>query len=54
MPRAGARSKGVRGESVRVSVVVTAYNLEEFVGQAVDSALGQTRPPFEVIVVDDC
>jgi glycosyltransferase involved in cell wall biosynthesis len=44
----------MRGESVRVSVVVTAYNLEDFVGQAVDSALGQTRPPFEVIVVDDC
>ena len=39
---------------MRVSVVITAYNLEEFVGQAVDSALEQTRPPFEVIVVNDC
>jgi glycosyltransferase involved in cell wall biosynthesis len=38
---------------VRVSVVVTAYNLEAFIAEAVDSALGQTRPPFEVIVVND-
>lgn len=38
---------------MRVSVVVTAYNLEDFIAEAVDSALGQTRAPFEVIVVDD-
>lgn len=39
---------------MRVSVVVTAYNLEKFVGQAVDSVLAQTHAPFEVIVVNDC
>jgi glycosyltransferase involved in cell wall biosynthesis len=38
---------------LRVSVVVTAYNLEDFIADALDSALGQTRPPFEVIVVND-
>jgi glycosyltransferase involved in cell wall biosynthesis len=39
---------------VKVSVVVTAYNLESFIAEAVDSALNQTAAPFEVIVVNDC
>lgn len=36
-----------------VSVVVPAYNCESFVAEAIDSVLAQTRPPLEVIVVDD-
>ncbi|MEP6909247.1 MAG: glycosyltransferase [Actinomycetota bacterium] len=35
------------------SVVVAAYNVAGFVAEAVASALGQTRPPREVIVCDD-
>lgn len=35
------------------SVVVTSYNYREFIGDALDSALGQTHPPEEIIVVDD-
>lgn len=35
------------------AVVVTCYNYREFVGEAVDSALAQTRAPAQVIVVDD-
>lgn len=38
---------------VRLSVVITNYNYREFVAEAVDSALGQTRPPLDVVVVDD-
>lgn len=38
---------------VRTSVVITSYNYDRFVGQAIESALGQTLPPSEVIVVDD-
>ncbi len=36
-----------------VSVVITTYNRAEYVAAAVESALRQTRPPLEVIVVDD-
>jgi glycosyltransferase involved in cell wall biosynthesis len=39
--------------SPSVSVIVTAYNQERFVRAAVESALAQTYPPIEVIVVND-
>jgi glycosyltransferase involved in cell wall biosynthesis len=38
---------------VTVSVVIPAYNASRFVRRAIDSALGQTRPPDEIVVVDD-
>ncbi|GAA4790452.1 glycosyltransferase family 2 protein [Lysobacter hankyongensis] len=34
-------------------VVVTCYNYRDFVVEAVDSALAQTRPPKRIVVVDD-
>jgi glycosyltransferase involved in cell wall biosynthesis len=36
-----------------VSVIVNNFNYERYVGQAIESALGQTYPHVEVIVVDD-
>lgn len=36
-----------------VSVVIPCYNAERWVGEAVDSCLGQTYQPIEVIVIDD-
>jgi glycosyltransferase involved in cell wall biosynthesis len=36
-----------------VSVVIPSYNYVAFVGVAVESALGQTLAPLEIIVVDD-
>lgn len=36
-----------------VSVVVPCKNMGEYVGPAIESALSQTRPPHEIIVVDD-
>jgi len=39
--------------STTFAVVITSYNYREFVAEAVDSALAQTRAPAQVIVVDD-
>lgn len=39
--------------STTFAVVVTCYNYRDFVVEAVDSALAQTRAPKHVIVVDD-
>ena len=36
-----------------ISAVVAAYQAEEWIGEALDAILGQTRPPDEVVVVDD-
>jgi glycosyltransferase involved in cell wall biosynthesis len=37
----------------RVSIIISNYNYARYVGTAVDSALAQTVPDCEVIVVDD-
>lgn len=36
-----------------VSVIIPTYNHAGFLGEAIDSALVQTHPPIEVIVIDD-
>jgi glycosyltransferase involved in cell wall biosynthesis len=42
-------------ESMVVSVTITAYNSEQWLATALDSALSQkTTFPFEIIVADDC
>jgi glycosyltransferase involved in cell wall biosynthesis len=36
-----------------VSVILTAYNAEKYIGYAIDSILGQTLSNFELFIVDD-
>lgn len=37
----------------RLSVIVTAYNIENYLAQCLDSVIGQTLDDLEIIVVDD-
>jgi glycosyltransferase involved in cell wall biosynthesis len=36
-----------------ISVVISAFNAERWIDETLESALAQTRPPREVIVIDD-
>ena len=36
-----------------ISAVVAAYQAQDWIGEALDAILGQSRAPDEVIVVDD-
>ena len=38
---------------MRVSIIIPCYNMREYVGEAIESALAQAYPDFEVIVVND-
>ena len=39
--------------SGRVSIVIPCFNDGAYIGEAVDSALAQTQPALDIIVVDD-
>src|SRR5262249_19265928 len=38
---------------MKISTVITLYNLEKYIDDAIQSVLRQTRQPDEIIVVDD-
>lgn len=40
--------------SIDVSVLMSAFNHEEFVGAAIESVLAQTHHNWELLIVDDC
>lgn len=35
------------------TAIVTSYNYRQFIAEAIDSAIAQTRPPDRIVVVDD-
>lgn len=37
----------------RISAIITAYNCQAYIGDAIESVLSQTRRPDEIVVVDD-
>lgn len=37
-----------------VSIIITAYNVEEYLQQAVESCINQTFKDIEIIIVEDC
>jgi glycosyltransferase involved in cell wall biosynthesis len=39
---------------MKISTVITLYNLEKYIDDAIQSIFRQTRKPDEIIVVDDC
>lgn len=43
-----------RNKLPKCSIVITACNFEDYIGECVDSALAQDYDSFEVIIVDDC
>ncbi len=42
-----------KGENTLISIIISSYNYEKYLRNAIDSALGQTYQNTEVIVVDD-
>ena len=45
--------RGWMNDDISISVVIPAWNAEETLARALESVLAQTRPPDEIIVVDD-
>jgi glycosyltransferase involved in cell wall biosynthesis len=39
--------------SQNISIIIPTYNRKTFLGKTIRSAMNQTRPPLEIIVVDD-
>ncbi|MGN6194465.1 MAG: glycosyltransferase family 2 protein [Ginsengibacter sp.] len=44
----------MEGISPLVSVLMTAYNREQYISEAIESVLASTYTNFELIIVDDC
>ncbi len=41
-------------DKIRFSIIVSAYNIEEYVKRALESILNQEFKNYEILVVDDC
>ena len=52
-PSSTAQASSSRSVKPLVSIVISNYNYGRYLRAAIDSALAQTYPPIEVVVVDD-
>lgn len=52
-PVTTSRDRAARSQATTFAVVITSYNYRDFVLEAVESALAQSRKAMQVIVVDD-
>jgi glycosyltransferase involved in cell wall biosynthesis len=48
------RDLNTNGSNPIVSVLITAYNREKYIAEAIESVLNSTYSNFELIIVDDC
>lgn len=39
---------------MKISIVLTAYNVEDFIGEAIESCINQTYKDLEIVIVEDC
>ena len=39
---------------MKISIVLTAYNVENFIGESIESCINQTYKDLEIIIVEDC
>ena len=39
---------------MKVSVIITSYNYEQYIKDAIESVLNQTYSDFELVIIDDC
>jgi glycosyltransferase involved in cell wall biosynthesis len=53
MPRSISRTERWVARPMSVSIIISNHNYGRYVADAVESAVGQTHPDVEVIVVDD-
>lgn len=37
-----------------ISVIMPAYNVEKYIGEAIESILSQSLADWELIIIDDC
>jgi glycosyltransferase involved in cell wall biosynthesis len=39
---------------MKVSIIITAYNVEKYIKEAIDSCINQTYKDLEIVIVEDC
>lgn len=44
----------MESEHIRFSIILPTYNIDKYVGEAIDSVLNQDFKNYELIIVDDC